>query len=77
MSEHEKIIRGGAWSHDASCFRAADHYNNIINSSNTSCAYGFRLVMFEPLEKEISVEDMQKIVDVNEKLVKELEDVKD
>ena len=32
---------------------------------------------FEPLEKEISVEDMQKIVDVNEKLVKELKDVKD
>jgi len=28
---------------------------------------------FEPLEKEISVEDMQKIVDANEKLVKELE----
>jgi hypothetical protein len=27
------------------------------------------------LEKEISVEDMQKIVDANEKLVKELEDV--
>jgi len=26
------------------------------------------------LEKEISVEDMQKIVDANEKLVKELED---
>jgi len=26
------------------------------------------------LEKEISVEDMQKIVDVNEKLVKELKD---
>jgi hypothetical protein len=29
------------------------------------------------LEKEISVEDMQKIVDANEKLVKELKDVKD
>jgi len=29
---------------------------------------------FEPLEKEISVEDMQKIVDVNEKLVKKLKD---
>ena len=28
---------------------------------------------FEPLEKEISVEDMQKIVDANEKLVKELQ----
>jgi len=27
---------------------------------------------FEPLGKEISVEDMQKIVDANEKLVKEL-----
>jgi len=27
---------------------------------------------FEPLEKEISVEDMQKIVDANERLVKEL-----
>ena len=32
---------------------------------------------FEPLEKEISVEDMQKIVDANEKLVKELKDAKD
>ena len=30
-----------------------------------------------PLEKEISVEDMQKIVDANEKLVKELKDAKD
>ena len=29
---------------------------------------------FEPLEKEISVEDMQKIVDANQKLVKELKD---
>jgi len=27
-----------------------------------------------PLEKEISVEDMQKIVDANEKLVKEMKD---
>ena len=32
---------------------------------------------FEPLEKEISVEDMQKVVDANEKLVKELKDAKD
>ena len=31
---------------------------------------------FEPLEKEISVEDMQKIVNANEKLVKELKDAK-
>ena len=31
---------------------------------------------FEPLEKEISVEDMQKIVDANEKLVEELKDGK-
>ena len=29
----------------------------------------------EPLEKEISVEDMQKIVDTNDKLVKELKHV--
>ena len=29
------------------------------------------------LENEISVEDMQKIVDANEKLVKELKDAKD
>jgi hypothetical protein len=28
------------------------------------------------LEKEISVEDMQKVVDANEKLVKELKDAK-
>ena len=32
-----------------------------------------KVYFFEPLEKEISVEDMQKIVNVNEKLVKELE----
>lgn len=36
-----------------------------------------KVYFFEPLEKEISVEDMQKIVDANEKLVKELKDVKD
>ena len=31
-----------------------------------------KVYFFELLEKEISVEDMQKIVDANEKLVKEL-----
>jgi len=31
-----------------------------------------KVYFFEPLEKEISIEDMQKIVNVNEKLVKEL-----
>ena len=31
-----------------------------------------KVYFFEPLEKEISVEDMQKIVNVNGKLVKEL-----
>jgi hypothetical protein len=36
-----------------------------------------KVYFFEPLEKEISVEDMQKIVDANEKLVKELKDGKD
>ena len=35
-----------------------------------------KVYFFEPLEKEISVEDMQKIVDANEKLVKELKDGK-
>lgn len=33
-----------------------------------------KIYFFEPLEKVISVEDMQKIVDANEKLVKELKD---
>jgi len=33
-----------------------------------------KVYFFEPLEKEISVEDMQKIVDANEKLVKEMKD---
>jgi len=33
-----------------------------------------KVYFFSPLEKEISVEDMQKIVDINEKLVKELKD---
>ena len=36
-----------------------------------------RVYFFEPLEKGISVEDIQKIVDANEKLVKELKDAKD
>jgi len=35
-----------------------------------------KVYFFEPLEKEITVEDMQKIVDANEKLVKELKDGK-
>ena len=33
-----------------------------------------KIYFFEPLEKVISVGDMQKIVDTNEKLVKELKD---
>ena len=33
-----------------------------------------KVYFFESLEKEISVEDMQKIADANEKLVKELKD---
>ena len=33
-----------------------------------------KVYFFEPLEKEITVEDMQKIVDANEKSVKELKD---
>ena len=36
-----------------------------------------KVYFFEPLEKEVSIEDMQKIVDANEKLVKELKDAKD
>mgnify|MGYP003138457776 CR=1 FL=1 len=33
-----------------------------------------KVCFFEPLEKEVSIRDMQKIVDVNEKLVKDLKD---
>ena len=33
-----------------------------------------KVYFFEPLEKEISVEDMQKIVDVNKKLIKGVKD---
>ena len=36
-----------------------------------------KVYFFEPLEKEVSIEDMQKIVDVNKKLIKELKDAKD
>ena len=36
-----------------------------------------KIYFFEPLEKVISVEDMQKIMDANEKLVKELKDGED
>lgn len=35
-----------------------------------------KVYFFESLEKEISVEGMQKIVDANEKIVKELKDGK-
>ncbi len=31
-----------------------------------------KVYFFEPLEKEISIEDIQKIMDVNEKLVKKV-----
>ncbi len=34
-----------------------------------------KVYFFEPLEKEISVEDVQKIVDANEKLVKGVKNV--
>jgi len=36
-----------------------------------------KVYFFEPLEKEISVEDMQKIANANEKLVKDLKNAKD
>lgn len=36
-----------------------------------------KIYFFEPLEKEISVGDMQKIVNANEKLVKGLKDAED
>jgi len=36
-----------------------------------------KVYFFEPLEKEIPVEDMQKIVNANEKLVRGLKDAKD
>ena len=36
-----------------------------------------KVYFIEPLEKEIAIEDMQKIVDANEKIVKELKDAKD
>ena len=35
-----------------------------------------KVYFFEPLEKEVSIEDMQMIVDANEKSVKELKDGK-
>ena len=35
-----------------------------------------KVYFFEPLEKEVSVEDMQKIMDANEKLVKDLKNGK-
>ena len=33
-----------------------------------------KVYFFEPLEKEISIEDMQKVVDANYKLVKDLKE---
>jgi len=35
---------------------------------------GEKVYFFEPLEKEISVEDMQKNVDANEKIIKDMKD---
>jgi hypothetical protein len=37
--------------------------------------FGKEVYFFESLEKEISVEDMQKIVDANEKLVRDVRNV--
>jgi len=36
-----------------------------------------KVYFFESLQNEISIEDMQKIVDANEKLVKDMKDAKD
>ena len=36
-----------------------------------------KVYFFEPLEKEISVEDMQKIVDANNKLVNEIDNAEE
>ena len=47
---------------------------NLINSNKNIINRLNSLNFFEPLEKEISVEDMQKIMDANEKLVKDLKD---
>ena len=33
-----------------------------------------KVFFFDPLDKSISIEDMQKIVDANEKIVKELKE---
>ena len=33
-----------------------------------------KVYFFEPLEKEISVEDMQQIINANEKIIKEMKD---
>jgi len=37
-------------------------------------ASNIKVYFFEPLEKEISIEDIQKIVDANEKIIKEIKD---
>ena len=46
---------------------------SLSENAVRKCTFG-KVYFFEPLEKEISVEDMQKIVDANEKLVKEVKD---
>lgn len=50
---------------------------NQKKSVKVTCFLTRKVYFFEPLENEISVEDMRKIVDANEKLVKELKDAKD
>ena len=52
-------------------------YESHQNNERVFPDRGREGLFFEPLEKEISVEDVQKIVNANEKLVKELKDVKD
>ena len=48
--------------------------NHQLYSACVQATEDEKVYFFEPLEKEISVGDMQKIVDANEKLVKEIKD---
>ena len=52
--------------------QGAETHQNPTLKTLKSIAKILEVYFFEPLEKEISVEDMQRIVDANEKLVKEL-----
>ena len=53
------------------------HHDTLTTLYSEPAMKTKKVIKTGPIPKEISVEDMQKIVDSNEKLVKDLKDDKD